>query len=335
MDENDKLANLRDDIVQKLTLVIEKKFLELEEKTTSNIIKQSYSTDNVPHIILFRTPIGLKERDMPQGYAGGDLLRSVINDNSKFKSRDATPQVYESELFSGIKFPTAQYSILGDKEKAILKFITDNPNTTKQKVVNEFDGKYARVTVFDIIKRLDENNIIIVSPDPENRQTHNISINKESILLYSIQISKDLQQAFFKVMYKFQQTQSSKIGEMNGEKILTFFYEFLQFIECIMNNCLNSIISKDNKSITKSILVQAYNNIFFVYSEIIAEITYMIHKYSSKPSQPVLNKFKTHAEIKISEEFNNLIKEFKVKEEVKQLLESCQKTEKLEILKVF
>lgn len=74
---------------------------------------------------------------------------------------------------------------LTDIESAVLKFIKEHPGSSKQAIVNYFqrEGMYTRVPLFRTIESLIKYDMIIARKDNSNRQTYNLFINSESLLV--------------------------------------------------------------------------------------------------------------------------------------------------------
>jgi hypothetical protein len=74
---------------------------------------------------------------------------------------------------------------LTDIENAVQKYIKEHPGASKQAVVDYFDQKktYTRVPLFRTISSLVQYGMVTTRKDPSNRQTYNLYVNSESLLV--------------------------------------------------------------------------------------------------------------------------------------------------------
>jgi DNA-binding MarR family transcriptional regulator len=103
---------------------------------------------------------------------------------------------------SSYKICVTENTELDQKETAVLKYIANNPEATKQNVVDEFKDEpgYSRNTVFNTIKRLQQYRLITVKPDKNNKQKHRLSINEESVLADLIQVLDYFKNNYFSLI---------------------------------------------------------------------------------------------------------------------------------------
>jgi hypothetical protein len=91
-----------------------------------------------------------------------------------------------------------------EREKCISEYIKNNPGSTKQNVVNNFEGilSYSRGPIFNTIFQLEEEKIIIVRHDEHNRHVTRLFINNENILVSLIKDLNSFKQSFFNLIDK-------------------------------------------------------------------------------------------------------------------------------------
>jgi hypothetical protein len=107
-----------------------------------------------------------------------DNIQEAINNNFDSLLRKSVPI---KRIDSSFKMSVVEHPFLDEKETKIYNFIADNPDTTKQNVVDFFQSNpgYSRNPSYATIRRLQQYGLITVKPDKNNRQKHRLSINNE------------------------------------------------------------------------------------------------------------------------------------------------------------
>jgi len=218
-----------------------------------------------------------------------------------------------------------------DKEKAILNYIKQNPNKSKQDIVNKFKSSYSRVTVFKILDSLSKYEMILVSQDPENRQTHKIVFNERSLLLGLMRETDQLKHAFFNVLNKLQAIVKRNAGnEIYSKSIVMFLGDLVQLYRNIIDQyIMKMMFDWSRKTANKNVLTRAYTISFSSLSSILFEIASLYQKCSNK-SMPFETMYAdlyepdTSKDLKVMEDAQNFAKDFKIKHDVNSLIEICR-----------
>lgn len=123
-----------------------------------------------------------------------------------------------------------------EDEMAILSYIRDHPNCMKQDVVDNFEGRMARQKVMNVIKGLVIQGMINDKPDPNNRQTHRLTVNQDSILYSTIQHLDQFKNAFAHLSHKaFSRAEeygpdSEEYFQIVSQTYVVFFHVFDSYI---------------------------------------------------------------------------------------------------------
>jgi hypothetical protein len=126
-----------------------------------------------------------------------DIDRFKTNKRVELTTKDSK-KIYKEYDFTG-------------KEKSTYEYIKNNPGTTKQGVVNNFEGIYSRIPILNTIKQLEKAEIVEVRKDEHNSQVHHLFINNENILVSLIRELDSFKQPFFNLVDK-----AMMIGEKKG-----------------------------------------------------------------------------------------------------------------------
>jgi hypothetical protein len=150
---------------------------------------------------------------------------------------------------------------LSEKEKAILDYITNNPGTTKQGVVEGLDGKYSRVTVFNTIKELDDYDMIIVRKDKPNSQIHKLFINDKDLFASLIQDLDAFEKAYFPLLKKAEtKFKTSKEKETKKQPLLIHIFSLYEGL--IQIYMVHALTIWPKKTADKEILTRLYTTLF-------------------------------------------------------------------------
>jgi hypothetical protein len=87
-----------------------------------------------------------------------------------------------------------------EREKSIYEYIRNNPGSTKQDVVSNFEGIYSRSPIFNTIDQLEKEEIVIVRHDEHNRHVYRLFINNKNILVSLIKDLNSFKQSFFNLI---------------------------------------------------------------------------------------------------------------------------------------
>jgi hypothetical protein len=87
-------------------------------------------------------------------------------------------------------------------EMAVLEYIREHPNVSKQDVVDNFNGEMSRQLVYKILKGLVHQDMLNDKEDPNNRQIHRLTINQNSVLYSVIEQLDQFKNAFAHLSHK-------------------------------------------------------------------------------------------------------------------------------------
>jgi hypothetical protein len=130
-------------------------------------------------------------------------IRSAVEDLEKQqKDIDMLKRNKRADITTKDSKRTHEEYDFTEREKRIYEYIKNNPGSTKQNVVNKFEGIYSRSPIFKTVKLLKKEEIIIVGHDEHNRHVTRLFINNENILVSLIKDLNSFKQLFFNLIYK-------------------------------------------------------------------------------------------------------------------------------------
>jgi hypothetical protein len=175
---------------------------------------------------------------------------------------------------------------LDEKEMAIYNYIANNPETTKQNVVDFFKDKpgYSRNPVYDIIERLQGYRLITVKLDKNNSQKHRLSINNESVLVSLSQVLDYFKNNYFSLLEEIKpfisrENNLAHVSPVELVECLIMLYKFTKdrFSDFLLwrgKSCDNDTLHRKFGIIYKSmdeVLIELYQSLvdvnFISYSE--------------------------------------------------------------------
>ena len=123
-----------------------------------------------------------------------ELLKAEVN---KLKQKD--------DHKKGEAQPADTYAELNERQNAVLRYIKDHPNSTKQAIVDGLVGKMARLPIYKIIDELAELRIINDNPDPKNRHIRRLVVNSDSEFLSVIEKLDRFREHFKQLLQKIRE----------------------------------------------------------------------------------------------------------------------------------
>ena len=175
---------------------------------------------------------------------------------------------------------------LDEKEMAIYNYIANNPETTKQNVVDFFKDKpgYSRNPVYDIIERLQGYGLITVKLDKNNSQKHRLSINNESVLVSLSQVLDYFKNNYFSLLEEIKpfisrENNLAHVSPVELVECLIMLFKFTKdrFSDFLLwrgKSCDNDTLHRKFEIIYKSmdeVLMELYQSLvdvnFISYSE--------------------------------------------------------------------
>lgn len=120
-----------------------------------------------------------------------ESIRENIDNLLKVKEPSIVVNTHPQQIYKQEDFT--------EKEKLILKYVKDNPGTTKQGVVNNLH-RYSRMPIFKTLNELVKEGMIVVRVDEFNTQIHHLFINNENILVSLIEDLDSFKKTYFNLM---------------------------------------------------------------------------------------------------------------------------------------
>jgi hypothetical protein len=110
-----------------------------------------------------------------------------------------------------------------EKERAILDYIRDHPNCTKQQLVEALteEGISSRVPILREVNKLEQQKVIKVIRKKANSQIHYLRINDDSLLLSVIKETEEIKKAFFTILDEVKHRWNAHQGESPNDYKLT------------------------------------------------------------------------------------------------------------------
>jgi DNA-binding MarR family transcriptional regulator len=175
-----------------------------------------------------------------------------------------------------------------DSEKEIFDYIVAHPSVTKQVLVNHFYGRYSRMTVFKNLDRLAAYGMIEQNRNPENRQSYDLKVNEESLLVQLIANTNSMKNTFLNQLKDI-----SNFGSINHlnknqlQKIQESLFDITKSVSAITNRFLMQILfDSKEESKNRNTIAIAYGIVFSSLSTILTEATTLYHKFRSSLPYP-------------------------------------------------
>jgi hypothetical protein len=124
---------------------------------------------------------------------------------------------------------------LEERDWRVMRYIKDNPGTSKEGVVRGMNGDPSRITVLKILDKLEQYELIISTKDKPNSQRLHLYINKEDVFVSVSQDLEEFKNTFFVLLDKTVErarhipARDDKIGifSMLYDDFLIFYYHIL------------------------------------------------------------------------------------------------------------
>jgi hypothetical protein len=85
---------------------------------------------------------------------------------------------------------------LTERDWRVLQYIKENPNCSKENVVRGMKGDPSRITVINILTKLEQQQMIVARKEKPNSQIYKLFINEDNLLLSIVQGLDDLEKFF-------------------------------------------------------------------------------------------------------------------------------------------
>jgi hypothetical protein len=92
-----------------------------------------------------------------------------------------------------------------ERDLKVLQYIRKNPDCSKENVARGMNGDPSRITVRNILTKLEQEKMIVARKDKPNSQIYKLSINEESSIVSVIQDLDDFKKVFFTLIDKTNQ----------------------------------------------------------------------------------------------------------------------------------
>jgi hypothetical protein len=128
----------------------------------------------------------------------------VIDTEELDKVRKCIDEIESMAMTSSCFCQTIPYTIeLDEKYKKVLDYINNNPNITKQNVVDAFKNEagFSRRVIFKILKKLVESKLVLVEVDPVNNREHHLFVN-HNVPASLIVVLEYFKKLYLKLIYK-------------------------------------------------------------------------------------------------------------------------------------
>jgi Fe2+ or Zn2+ uptake regulation protein len=207
-----------------------------------------------------------------------DLAGKMLIDENRFEklNRDVNRimQYIKTERIEAHRVNTIS-SDLTDKETKVLRYIETYPDSTKQKIVEYFKGEMARATVFRTLDELVKFGIVNDKLDLNNRQTHRLAVNYESIYFQSIQELDKFKNAFFALIDRTAvEYNRSKVSAIREKEFSQLYSELILIYLHVLGTYITYAILKWPKKIKdKEILTKLYATVFSRMVEILSRLS--------------------------------------------------------------
>jgi hypothetical protein len=109
------------------------------------------------------------------------------------------------------------------KDLKIFEYVKENPGSSQEQVVRGMNGDPSRLTVINILKKLEEYDMILFKKDKPNSQIYRIYVNNNNLLVSAEQNLSEFERSFFALLdrleSKIQETYVERTGEIQGRDI--------------------------------------------------------------------------------------------------------------------
>jgi len=165
---------------------------------------------------------------------------------------------------------------LSRRERTILDYIRKHPGVSKQGLVDGLDGQYSRVPIYNSIRLLERNQMIVIMRDKSNSQVHKLFVKDDSLLLTLIRDLDNFEENYLLLLRKVQ-----KSGSNESTMLIASFTIYQHLLGMYLIHTLQTWPRQTDDPI---MLKRLYTTLFSRLSKIHLEI-YKIHyergEYSS------------------------------------------------------
>jgi uncharacterized protein YgfB (UPF0149 family) len=89
---------------------------------------------------------------------------------------------------------------LSERQLKVVQHIKNHPGITKAALIRDLKGQYSRVTLFNVLKNLQDQKIIYVERDKVNSQIHHLFTNDDDIVTNQLDELDQFEKAFFPLL---------------------------------------------------------------------------------------------------------------------------------------
>jgi hypothetical protein len=148
------------------------------------------------------------------------MEKMLIDKTDLIKLKDSLDSLIKNEKSTISKHTAAQsiyrYHDLSQKEKLIIKHITNNPGQMQEEVIRNL-GKYSRVPIINSINKLVKDGLILIEEDEVNSRIHHLYINNQNVLISLIEDFDYFKTVYFDLIQKAKPRVKELFGSRDNE----------------------------------------------------------------------------------------------------------------------
>lgn len=114
---------------------------------------------------------------------------------------------------------------LTERDWKVIKYIKENPGCSKEKVVKGMNGDPSRITVLNILDKLEYENMIDPRKEKKNSQIYKLFINDDNAIIPIKQLFDDFKNSYFNLVDKSKGKIASKESDKRLINALSMLYE--------------------------------------------------------------------------------------------------------------
>jgi hypothetical protein len=159
-------------------------------------------------------------------------------------------------------------SELTERDWKVIEYIKKNPGCSKQDVVRGMKGNPSRITVLNILDRLEYEGMIIPRKEKENSQIYQLFINNESLIIPKKQLLDDFKNSYLDLVNKSKEKIDPKADNTYLINSLLWLYEHFVGM-CIFTTLFTWPQKINDKQDLNKLSTMAFNNLQEMQSKLI------------------------------------------------------------------
>lgn len=157
---------------------------------------------------------------------------------------------------------------LTERDWKIIKYIKENPGCSKQDVVKGMEGNPSRITVLNILDRLEYEGMINARKEKENSQIYQLFINNENAIIPKKQLLDDFKNSYLDLVNKSKEKIDPKTDNTYLINSLLWLYEHFVGM-CIFATLFTWPQKINDKQDLNKLSAMAFNNLQEMQSKLI------------------------------------------------------------------